>query len=334
MHNSRMHCRRKLSLAAWCGTLAGVALPGLALAGSPFATGATASHAQILTILTPVAGVIVLFIRIHTVRHFAGNLSRAGPNTVAHFTWVSAFQNDDTHKQVNFHERNNNTVSSCMEITITPYMLQRTKTMKTRKLSIRKIKAIDTAFVTSFANITTHMSDGLLRMEFVFDYRADKRDTGHNLRIGNYARLKAAALGYPHNDVGNIPAAANLHNIGNISVLSHDLRKPTSLDSDVWLLMETHCIDEATLLRSLPHPIALRASTAAEADHECSDGSGNSKALTGDNIPLPARIVAVADVFDARTTPNAVHRGMPNRAPYWHIQSLAARYRMLTVYGP
>jgi type IV secretion system protein VirB2 len=60
MRHSRIHCRRKLSLAAWCGTLAGVVLPGLALAGSPFATGATASQAQILTILTPVAVIAVM----------------------------------------------------------------------------------------------------------------------------------------------------------------------------------------------------------------------------------------------------------------------------------
>lgn len=59
-HLSGIHGHRKLSPSLWWWTLAGIALPGLALAGSPFATGATASQAQILTILTPVAVIAVM----------------------------------------------------------------------------------------------------------------------------------------------------------------------------------------------------------------------------------------------------------------------------------
>lgn len=59
-HFWRIQCCRNLPLSAWWCTLVGIALPGLALAGSPFATGATASQAQILTILTPIAVIAVM----------------------------------------------------------------------------------------------------------------------------------------------------------------------------------------------------------------------------------------------------------------------------------
>jgi HD-GYP domain-containing protein (c-di-GMP phosphodiesterase class II) len=200
-------------------------------------------------------------------------------------------------------------------------MPQRMKTMKTHKLRIQNITAIHGASLIDAADTTTHVSDCLFWMALAFDYHTGKPDAGHIFRIGHYAALIAAALGYADDDVLNIAVAANLHDIGNISVPQSLLHKPTLLESHERLLMEKHCIEGATLLRSLPHPIADLAAIVAEAHHERLDGSGYPNGLTANNIPFPARIVAVADVFDALTTPNAVRCAMTARAAYRTIQS-------------
>jgi hypothetical protein len=85
--------------------------------------------------------------------------------------------------------------------------------------------------------------------------------------------------------------------------------------------MKFPCIEGAIPLRSLPHPIAQRAANGAEPHHERPNGSRCPNALNRNNVPRPARMVAVADVCDALSTQNAVCRSMPIRAAYRHFKS-------------
>lgn len=171
---------------------------------------------------------------------------------------------------------------------------------------------------------TAHIKESMLWTATVIDTYTSKTDGGHIVRVGHYAGLIAQALNIPQADVIDIIAAANTHDIGNVAVPQEILRKATLLTAAERLLMEQHCIEGATLLATLPNDIAQLAAQVARSHHEHIDGSGYPDGLSGDDIPLAARIVAVADVFDALTTPNAIRHAMNIPVAYQHLLSLAS----------
>jgi HD-GYP domain-containing protein (c-di-GMP phosphodiesterase class II) len=129
---------------------------------------------------------------------------------------------------------------------------------------------------------------------------AAKRDaeTGiHNYRVTLSAIRIAEALNLPSEEMVPMIIGSLLHDIGKIGIPDHILLKPAKLSPDEMEIMKTHVshgeemIDGRTLLKNA-YPVV-------SAHHEKWDGSGYPRGLKGEDIPLPARIFAVADVFDA-----------------------------------
>lgn len=168
---------------------------------------------------------------------------------------------------------------------------------------------------------TAHIKESMLWTATAIDNYSGKTDGGHIVRVGHYAGLIAQALNIAQADVIDIIAAANTHDIGNIAVSQIILRKNTLLTAEERQQMERHCCEGAALLATLPNNIAELATQVALSHHEHLDGSGYPNGLSGDAIPLAARIVAVADVFDALTTPNAIRTAMSIPAAYQHLMS-------------
>ena len=128
-------------------------------------------------------------------------------------------------------------------------------------------------------------------------------ETGlHVIRMSLYSQALARRMGFSEVDAEELLNAAPMHDVGKIGIPDAILRKPGKLDPDEWAVMQTHAAigaeiigeDGSTLLR-LARSIALN-------HHEKWNGSGYPAGLKGDAIPLEARIVALADVFDALTT--------------------------------
>ena len=147
---------------------------------------------------------------------------------------------------------------------------------------------------------------------------AENRDneTGQHLdRVSEYCRLIALGLredGH-HVDqitdsfVADLVLSAPLHDIGKVGIPDHILLKPGKLDPEEWAVMQTHTLIGGETLRSIiestAQPGFLRMGhDIALFHHEKWDGSGYPRGLSGREIPLCARIVALADVFDALTT--------------------------------
>ena len=93
--------------------------------------------------------------------------------------------------------------------------------------------------------------------------------------------------------------AAPLHDLGKIAIPEHILHKPGKLEGEDWEIMKSHAQIGADILEKSTVSVSRLAARLANYHHENWDGSGYPKGLKGDEIPVEARIMAVADVFDA-----------------------------------
>lgn len=134
---------------------------------------------------------------------------------------------------------------------------------------------------------------------------AEYRDneTGlHIIRMSKYSHRLASATGMNESDADDILNASPMHDIGKIGIPDSILLKPGKLDPEQWDIMQTHTTIGAEILAGHTSSLMKMASEIALAHHEKWDGSGYPNKLQGEEIPLTARIVAIADVFDALTT--------------------------------
>ncbi len=133
------------------------------------------------------------------------------------------------------------------------------------------------------------------------EYR-DLGTSAHLVRMSRYAGVIADALGMPDDDIRALTSAAPLHDVGKIGIPDAILLKRSALTEEEFAVMRTHpLIGHDILSGSQSHFVQMGALIALH-HHERWDGSGYPHGTKGDEIPLPARIVAVADVFDALTS--------------------------------
>jgi putative two-component system response regulator len=125
-------------------------------------------------------------------------------------------------------------------------------------------------------------------------------DSGvHIWRMAEYARALAQARGWSQEKCQMMGLAAPMHDTGKIGIPRDILVKPGSLNADEWVVMKTHCRIGHDILARSQAPVFQLAAEIAHSHHEKWDGSGYPQGLAGSAIPESARIVAVADVFDA-----------------------------------
>ena len=132
------------------------------------------------------------------------------------------------------------------------------------------------------------------------------RDTGsHILRVGRYSELIMEKLGGSKEDQELMLYAAPLHDVGKIAIPDQILNKPGRLTAEEFELMKTHTVKGCQLLEQIPqyrtNPLYLYAHDICRHHHERWDGRGYPDKLAGDEIPLWAHVVALADVYDALT---------------------------------
>jgi putative two-component system response regulator len=150
----------------------------------------------------------------------------------------------------------------------------------------------------------------ILRLALAVEYRDN--DTGeHTLRVARYSRIIAEQLGLPARLCRDIYLAAPLHDVGKVAIPDKILLKPGRLTDNEMAVIRTHAtIGEKILADSSCELIQLGAQIAA-GHHERWDGAGYPKGLRAEEIPVAARVVAVADVFDALTTRRPYKEPMP-----------------------
>ena len=133
------------------------------------------------------------------------------------------------------------------------------------------------------------------------EYRDDM--TGfHIIRMSRYSQSLAVAAGMSEAEAEVVLNASPMHDIGKIGIPDRVLLKPGKLDAEEWKIMQTHVDIGVEILSGSDSVLMNMAAEIAQNHHEKWDGSGYPRALTGEEIPLTGRVVAVADVFDALTT--------------------------------
>lgn len=128
-------------------------------------------------------------------------------------------------------------------------------------------------------------------------------ETGlHVIRMSHYAQTLALAMGYSEHAADALLNAAPMHDVGKIGIPDVILQKPGKLTDEEWAVMRQHTVIGARIIGDHPSGLLRMAATIALSHHEKWDGSGYPHGLAGEAIPQVARIVALADVFDALTS--------------------------------
>jgi HD domain/B12 binding domain len=139
------------------------------------------------------------------------------------------------------------------------------------------------------------------RLSMAVEFRDE--DTGaHIERIGRFSTLLAEAVGMSPEFCRRIGHAAPLHDVGKVAIPDAILLKPGSLTPEERAIVETHAEEGHRLLRGSSSSILDMGATIALSHHERWDGDGYPRGIAVESIPIEARIVAIADVFDALTS--------------------------------
>ena len=170
-----------------------------------------------------------------------------------------------------------------------------------QKIILNRAQFLEQRIADATQQIRDREQETLFRLAKAGEYR--DQDTGnHIVRMAKYSRLIGEAMGLDQEQCELIERAAPMHDIGKIGIPDHILLKQGKLTSEELAIMKTHPVIGFQILQNSPSKYLRLGADIALSHHEKFDGSGYPYGTKGDEIHLEARIVAVADVYDALTS--------------------------------
>ena len=153
----------------------------------------------------------------------------------------------------------------------------------------------------------------------------DPYTRGHSERVSRFSVATAQALGLPLDDIEKIRVSALLHDVGKIGIDDHVLKKPSALNDEEFEIMKTHPQKGFKIMSQIPAMKEFLPGMYMH--HEMINGQGYPQGLQGEEIPMQARVVSVADTFDAMTTERPYQRAMDLEAALTRLKSfVGTRY--------
>jgi response regulator RpfG family c-di-GMP phosphodiesterase len=183
--------------------------------------------------------------------------------------------------------------------------------------------AFDNILLTQ--EITDTQAELIMRLGDVVESRSNEAGN-HVRRMSEICNLMALSAGMPDEERAILKHAAPMHDIGKIATPDAVLLKPGKLDAAEWEIMKQHPAVGLSILDGSQRPILKAAAVIAHQHHEKYDGSGYPQGLKGENIHLYARIVAVADVFDALMHKRCYKEAWPVADVMVHLREVAGHH--------
>jgi two-component system, response regulator RpfG len=175
-------------------------------------------------------------------------------------------------------------------------------TIRRQQLIIKdRAKLLEQQVSEGIREVRQREVETLYRLAKAGEFR-DLTTGNHVLRMAQFCRVIAEALRLTDEECDVIELAAPMHDIGKIGIPDQILAKPDTLMPDERQIMKQHAAIGYEILKDSPSKYLRMGAVIALAHHERFDGTGYPRGLHAEDIPLPARIVSVADVFDALTT--------------------------------
>lgn len=153
----------------------------------------------------------------------------------------------------------------------------------------------------------------------------DPYTKGHSTSVSRYSEALARAINLPEDEVQRITLGALLHDVGKIGIPEQVLKKPGKLEGDEWEIMKQHPVIGAEKVLA-PNEALSDLIPIVKFHHEHVDGSGYPDGLQGNEIPLAARIVAVADTYHALISDRPYRKGMPVEKACQILQEGAGKF--------
>lgn len=168
---------------------------------------------------------------------------------------------------------------------------------------------------------------GIIRSLLQTLYLRDPYTFGHCCRVSYYSQHLAQAAGLSEHEQKVIEYASLFHDIGKVGIPDRVLRKPQRLNSEEMTLMKTHPELGETILQPLAAqlPFFKALLPGIRSHHERIDGTGYPDGSTEDHIPLLAKIILIADTFDAMTTDRPYRQGLDLSSAYKELKQFSGR---------
>lgn len=149
---------------------------------------------------------------------------------------------------------------------------------------------------------------------------------GHCRRVARNARLLGKAAGLNEYEQKVIEYASIFHDLGKIAIPDSILLKPGRLSAEEQAVIRVHPIKSAEILQPLSLiPFFRDILPGVRHHHERLDGKGYPDQIAGDEIPVSARVILIADTYDAMTTTRPYRRGLPNEIAYRELRQFSGR---------
>ncbi len=187
-------------------------------------------------------------------------------------------------------------IEACVIISYLTWMFFRTQIQKTLRIQKMELEWVKSQLQMG--------NETILTIAQAVDAK-DERTSRHSVRVSEYCVMIARKLGFDNEECENLRKIAMLHDIGKIGIPDQVLNKPARLTEEEYEIMKSHVTRGADILKNFT--LIEHVADGALYHHERYDGKGYVHGLKGEEIPLSARIIGIADAFDAMTA-NRVYR--------------------------